>query len=525
MTNKREKAIDKAKESWKKAIEWWKKILKWWVGAIWWTLWAGGYAFLSALEKWAEIATKPGGDNEWITTDEQENFDKMAEKYSKKSKEHINKAWRYGTKALKWIKEIVEWLLGVIKYGAKVIYNWIDTWDKAIGEQIEKKQLEKWKKSWKVWKLIKDNIMKLAIALSVLGFWWYKVNETVGDNKHWDKKEIVIKDEGKNEIWKLSDAEQSVKDFFDSQDIIKDLKSSWKGYEDRWVNRYLWENDDWKNGSLYGGTRGVLDWMCRMIKQWHLKMVIEKADAAWVPRQCVFLALAESCWQGSATSNVGAWWFWQFTKDTARRYGLIVNWKDYRSDPEKSTDAAMRHLKDNYKIVWKYAKDLWYNLSESDKWIFAFHMFNWSPGLVRAWIVACKWNANEYSKKLEETARKNWGCVKINGELKKVDAHQNADYVPRILAIQDVLQQIFEEYWYNVQKIEVDCLKQKIKKTSADLMYEDYVKKGESLTKEEKVNKLKEIKEKYKEEHDAKLISDSYYNWAMHIIEDEMKSY
>jgi hypothetical protein len=55
-------------------------------------------------------------------------------------------------------------------------------------------------------------------------------------------------------------------------------------------------------------------------------------------------------------------------------------------------------------------------------------------------------------------------------------------------------------------------LKQKIKKTEADLMYEDYVKKGESLTKKEKVNKLKEIKEKYKEEHDAKLISDSYYN-------------
>ena len=176
MTNKREKAIDKAKESWKKAIEWWKKMLKWWVGAIWWTLWAGGYAFLSALEKWAEIATKPGGDNEWITTDEQENFDKMAEKYSKKSKEHINKAWRYGTKALKWIKEIVEWLLGVLKYGPEFFYHWFDAWDKAIGEQIEKKQLEKWKKSWKVWKLIKDNIMKLAIALSVLGFWWYKVN-------------------------------------------------------------------------------------------------------------------------------------------------------------------------------------------------------------------------------------------------------------------------------------------------------------------------------------------------------------
>jgi hypothetical protein len=34
----------------------------------------------------------------------------------------------------------------------------------------------------------------------------------------------------------------------------------------------------------------------------------------------------------------------------------------------------------------------------------------------------------------------------IGKERKRVDAPQNANYVPRILAIQDVLQQIFEEY-------------------------------------------------------------------------------
>ncbi len=521
---KKKKALNKAKESWKKTLKWWKEMLTWAVDVVWGTAWALWYTLLSALEKWGEIVTKPGWDSELITPDEQEKFDKMAEKYSKKSKEHINKAWKYGTKALKWIKEIVEWLLKALWYGTKAGYHLIDAWDKAIGEQIEKKQLKKWKKSWKIWKFFRDNAIKLAIALSALGFWWYKVNETVRDNKHWDKKEIVIKDEGKNEIWKLSEAEQSVKDFFDSQDIIKDFRSSWKEYEDHWVKRYLWEGDGWKNGFLYGGTRGVLEWMCRMIKAWHLKMVLEKADAAWVPRQCVFLALAESCWKGWANSGQ-ARWYWQFTEGTAISYGLIVDWKDYRSDPEKSTDAAMKHLKDNYERVWRYAKELWYSITESDKWIFAFYMFNWSPGLVKSWMKACKWDVNEYSKKLEKLAEKNWGYIMIGKERKRVDAPQNANYVPRILAIQDVLQQIFEEYWYNVQKIEVDCLNQKIKKTEADLMYEDYVKKGESLTKKEKVNKLKEIKEKYKEEHDAKLISDSYYNWAMHIIDDEMESY
>jgi membrane-bound lytic murein transglycosylase D len=138
-----------------------------------------------------------------------------------------------------------------------------------------------------------------------------------------------------------------------------------------------------------------------------------------VPLDLIYLCQAESAFQPRALSRAKAKGLWQFISSRGKEYGLRQTWWiDERSDPEKSTRAAARHLKDLYQ--------------EFGDWYLAMAAYNAGPVRVQ--------------RAMEKTGSDNFWKLADKRALPR----ETINYVPTVLAL-TIIGKNPEKYGFSVE--------------------------------------------------------------------------
>ncbi len=161
---------------------------------------------------------------------------------------------------------------------------------------------------------------------------------------------------------------------------------------DKWIRYFTGDGRDCLNR-----------WVKRSGKYRDGMLVILKEEG--MPLELINLAMIESGFYAQAYSRASAVGFWQFIESTGKIYGLRIDWwVDERKDPEASTRAAARHLRDLYESL--------------DSWPLAFAAYNWGQGRVE--------------RALKRAHTRDYWDLKIN--------RATANYVPKFMAARIIME-------------------------------------------------------------------------------------
>jgi membrane-bound lytic murein transglycosylase D len=151
-------------------------------------------------------------------------------------------------------------------------------------------------------------------------------------------------------------------------------------------------------------------------------MISRILDEEGVPQELMHLAQAESAFSPMAMSRKSACGMWQFVAWRGNEYGLVRT-KDYdeRLDPEKSTRAAARHLRDLY--------------NQTGDWYLAMAAYNCGPGCV--------------DRAVQRTGHADFWELRNRGVLPR----ETMNYVPAILGMTIVTKNLRE---YGIELTDVD---------------------------------------------------------------------
>ncbi len=172
--------------------------------------------------------------------------------------------------------------------------------------------------------------------------------------------------------------------------FIFDLPVTYNSNVSRWIT-YFQTN----------GKRFFKNWLEKSSK--YMPGIQNQLKSAGLPTDLAYMVMIESGFSATAVSTANAVGPWQFISSTGKNYGLNQNyWLDERRDLEKSTQAAIRYLKDLH--------------SEFGSWYLVAASYNMGEGGLRNRIK--KYKTSDY-----------WELVN-RGALPK----ETQEYVPKILA-------------------------------------------------------------------------------------------
>jgi membrane-bound lytic murein transglycosylase D len=165
-------------------------------------------------------------------------------------------------------------------------------------------------------------------------------------------------------------------------------------------------------------TSKVLAW-----SKYYFPSFEEALDRENMPMELKYLAVIESALNPNATSPVGAAGMWQFMAPTGRMYGLKTSSTyDERRDVQKSTDAAIKYLRNSYRIY--------------GDWLLVIASYNCGPG-----------NVNKAIRKA--------GGVKNFWAVQQYLPRETRGYVPAFIAATYVMEYAAEHNLYPNEDVEV----------------------------------------------------------------------